>query len=124
MPFRLACTGQKGPTVSLIDRQLQLRALLDLEPVVWRWSIRLGKGSGERIAQLRRYLMTIAEGQVGLVREVRRGWIDGQEVMLVVDEFAETLRAVRRPVLSPRIERQVVRDITATLHQRPTSITP
>ena len=101
--------------MSLIDRQLQLRTLLELEPVVWRWSIRLGKGSGERITMLRRYLMTIAEAQVGLVREVRRGWIADQEVMLVVDEFAEALRAVRRPVLSPRLERQIVRELAATI---------
>jgi hypothetical protein len=109
--------------LSLIDRQQQLRVLLDLEPIVWRWSVRLGKGKGERINALRRYLMTLAEAQVGLVREVRRGWIADQEVILVVDEFAEALRAVRRPILSTRLEREVIREIHATIVRPQNSLT-
>jgi len=89
------------------NRQRQLSLLVELESIVCRWSIRLGKGDGERVAALLRYLLTLAEVQVGLVREVRRGWIEDLEVMLVVDEYAETLHAVRRPVLSTRIERRV-----------------
>jgi hypothetical protein len=107
----------------MIDRQQQLRALLELEPIVWRWSIRLGKGNGERIGMLRRYLMTVAESQVGLVREVRRGWVADVEVMLVVDEFAESLRAVRRPVLSTRTEREVAREIRAAISRPQNSLT-
>jgi len=101
--------------VSLVDRQRQLRRLLELETVVSHWSLRLGKGSGERVAALRQYLRAMAEVHVGLAREVRRGWVADVEVVLVVDEFAETLHAVPRPVLSTRVERRVRGEMAAAL---------
>jgi hypothetical protein len=92
--------------------------LLELETVVTHWSLRLGHGSGPRIAELRQYLQAMAEVQVGLAREVRRGWVADAEVVLVVDEFAERLHAVRRPILSTRTERRVRDHMAATVGAR------
>ncbi len=101
--------------MSLIERQRQFRLLLAVEPLVYRWSMVLCKGDTERATALRQYLMRLAEIQVGIVREVRRGWVYDVEVVLVVDEYAETLHSVRRPELSPGIERRVLRELAATL---------
>jgi hypothetical protein len=64
---------------------------------------------------LQRFLLALAQIQVGLVREVRRGRIENVEVVLLVDEYAETLHAVPRPTLSKRLERQVVKEMSAHL---------
>ncbi len=101
--------------MTTVDRQRQLRALLELEPVITRWSLRLGNGDGDRVIQLRRYLMTQAELHVGLLREIRRGRVADGEVVLVVDEYAETLQAIRRPPLSTTLERRFRSDLAATL---------
>jgi hypothetical protein len=101
--------------VTTLDRQRQLRALLELEPVITRWSLRLGRGDVDRVTLLRRYLMTRAEMHVGLVREIRRGQVADGEVVLVVDEYAETLQAIRCPGLSSATERRFRGDLTAAL---------
>jgi hypothetical protein len=101
--------------VTTVDRQRQLRALLELEPVITRWSLRLGRGDGDQVALLRRYLMTQAEMHVGLVREIRRGHVADGEVVLVVDEYAETLQAIRCPVLPSATERRFRSDLAAAL---------
>jgi hypothetical protein len=97
--------------LSLIHRQHQLRLLLELEGIADRWSARLGKGDCKQASALRSYFLILAELHVGLVREVRRGWIEDVEVIVVVDEFAESLHAIRRPPLSPTIERRVRREM-------------
>ena len=109
--------------MSLIDRQQRLRRLLELESVVWRWSIKLGRGDADRIAALRRYLISMAEIEVGLAREIRRGWIAEDEVVLVVDEYAEALHAIRRPPLSARTEREIKRQIASVVRRPERSIT-
>ena len=101
--------------MSSIDRQQQLKRLLELEAVVWRWSIKLGRGDADRIAALRRYLISLAEIEVGLAREIRRGCVAEDEVVLVVDEYAEALHAVRRPPLSAKTEREFKREIASTM---------
>ena len=101
--------------MSSIDRQQQLKRLLELEAVVWRWSIKLGRGDADRIAALRRYLISLAEIEVGLAREIRRGWVAEDEVALVVDEYAEALHAVRRPPLSAKTEREFKLEIASTM---------
>ena len=98
-----------------MDRQRKLQALLELEPVITRWSLRLGRGDGEYVALVRRYLMTQAELHVGLVREIRRGRVADGEVVLVVDEYAETLQAIRCPGLPSGTERRFRGDLAATL---------
>jgi hypothetical protein len=109
---------QRVDVMSLVARQQQLRLLLELEPIVNQWSVRLGNGDGDQIAALRRYLMAQAEVHVGLVREVRRGWFADVEVVLVVDEFAETLHPIRRPALSSSTERRVRAEMAAALRTR------
>lgn len=101
--------------MTTVDRQRQLRALLELEPVITRWSLRLGHADGERVALVRRYLMTAAEVHVGLVREIRRGTVADGEVLLVVDEYAETLQAIRRPEIPKSAERRFRSDLVSTL---------
>ena len=101
--------------MTTIDRQRQLRALLQLEPVITRWSLRLGRGDGDQVTLVRRYLMTQAEIHVGLVREIRRGRVADGEVVLVVDEYAETLQAIRCPTLPSAMERRFRSDLATTL---------
>jgi hypothetical protein len=101
--------------VTNVDRQRQLRALLELEPIITRWSLRLAHGDGDHVTLVRRYLMTQAELHVGLVREIRRGYVADGEVVLVVDEYAETLQAIRCPDLPASAERRFRGDLAATL---------
>ena len=56
--------------------------------------------------------------QLSGLREVRRGWFADVEVVLVVDEFAETLHPIRRPALSSSTERRVRADMAAALRTR------
>lgn len=106
--------------MSSIDRQQQLRRLLELESVVSRWSIKLGRGDADRIGALRRYLISLAEIEVGLAREIRRGWVAEDEVVLVVDEYAEALHAIRRPSLAARTEREFRREIASAVRRTET----
>jgi hypothetical protein len=98
-----------------MDRQAQLRALLELEPTVRSWSVRLGRGDGKRRALVQRYLLTQAELYVGLVREVRRARLKDMEVILVVDEYAEKLESIWRPRLTTTSERRFRHDLLTTL---------
>jgi hypothetical protein len=103
-----------------VDRQAQLRALLELEPVVAWWSSRFARGGGgEHVEFVWRYLMTQAELHVGLVREVRRGKVSESELIVVVDEFTETVRAIERPAFSATQERRFRNDIEAALRAHP-----
>jgi hypothetical protein len=111
----LSRSSYRFEIVATIDRQAQLRALLELEPVVARWTMRFARGRGEHLALVRRYLMTQAEMHIGLVREVRRGKLADSELIVVVDEFAETVRAIQRPSLSATQERRFRNDLEAAL---------
>jgi hypothetical protein len=110
---RLSRSAYRLAVVAGIDRQAQLRGLLELEPVVAWWSIRFARGDGVRLALVRRYLMAQAELHVGLVREVRRGKVSEMDLLVVVDEFAETVRAIQRPALSATQERRFRNDLEA-----------
>ena len=94
--------------MSLRRRQQQLSLIRGAEPTVCQWSLRLSRGDSPRSESLRCYLRVLVEIEVGLVREVRRGWIGDSEVLLLVDEYAETMHTVPRPALTQRAERTVL----------------
>ena len=98
--------------MSLVERQQRLRLLLQLEPIVRRWSAHLAHGDGQRL-EVREYVRTLAELQVGLVREVRRPGRSRSAALLIVDEFAESVRFVPRPRLSSAVRRALERELAA-----------
>ena len=89
----------------IATREQCLRLLLATLPVIGKWSERLSEGDPDRQHALRRYFLALVGLEIGILREIRRGWLAGGQVILVVDEPAEHRRPVRRPRLSVRHER-------------------
>jgi len=101
----------------MLDRQQQLLSLQAAQSIVCRWAIRLGRGDRQRTEWVLSYLSALAQIECGLLREVRTSRADGLGDLVLVDEFAEALHAVRRPPIAVATERRIGAELRQEVHR-------